>query len=374
VKTIGIFTTTRGDMATLTPLIEEIRKCKKLRYFFFVGGTHLIKNYGSTINEIKKNKNIVITKLFKYKINLDKKNDIAESLADANFAVSKIFKNYKMDIVCLLGDRFEKLAIVNNAIVNRVPMFHLCGGERTEGAIDEIIRHIFTKASHLHFAACEQYKKNILNMGEEKKRVYNVGHLAIDNIKKNKQIKKNKKKYVICTVHPETQNKKFNSKILMKNIIKVLKKENLNVIFTKPGHDEGSSKIEKIIKKECLKNKKFEFIKSLGYKKLFEIYNQTAFVIGNSSGGLLEVPYFRIPTINIGNRQRGRFLHDSVVQCSGSPKSINYSLKKIKSKKFMKKLKKMKLYFGSGNTAKKIVKVLLKTKVDNNFMQKRLVV
>ena len=176
-KTIGIFTTTRGDIAALTPLVEKINKSKKLKYLFFVGGTHLDSKFGATLDEIKSNKLIKITKIFKYKISNDNKKDLARSLADSNQIISKIFSKYKMDLICLLGDRFEKLSILNNAIIYQVPMFHLCGGEKTEGAIDEIIRHTFTKASHLHFTMCEEYRKNVIKMGEEKKRAVSYPHL-----------------------------------------------------------------------------------------------------------------------------------------------------------------------------------------------------
>ncbi len=374
-KTIGIFTTTRGDIAALTPLVEKINKSKKLKYLFFVGGTHLDSKFGATLDEIKSNKLIKITKIFKYKISNDNKKDLARSLADSNQIISKIFSKYKMDLICLLGDRFEKLSILNNAIIYQVPMFHLCGGEKTEGAIDEIIRHTFTKASHLHFTMCEEYRKNVIKMGEEKKRVFNFGHLSVDIIKKFQRKNFNKKrKYVICTVHPETQNSNFRLNSTLKNIINVLRRYKFDVIFTMPGHDKGFFKITKIIKAACAKNKKFSFVKSLGYKKLFELYNESIFVIGNSSGGLTEVPYFKIPTINIGDRQKGRFMHKSVICCNGEYSNIHKAVKKATSESFSKSIKDMKLHFGDGKAADQIVKVLENLKIDNTFMQKKLIV
>ena len=375
-KTIGIFTTTRGDIAALTPLIEKISKSKKLKYLFFVGGTHLDSKFGTTLNEIKSNNLIKITEVFRYKIYNDSKKDLARSLVESNQIISKIFSKYKMDLICLLGDRFEKLSILNNSIIYQLPMFHLCGGEKTEGAIDEIIRHTFTKASHLHFTMCEEYKKNVIKMGEEKKRVFNFGHLSIDIIKQlqKKNFIKKKRKYVICTIHPETQNVNFRLNSTVKNIMRVLSKYDFEVIFTMPGHDKGSFKITKIIKAECLKNKKFSFVKSLGYKKLFELYNESIFVIGNSSGGLTEVPYFKIPTINIGDRQKGRFMHKSVICCDSKYVNINKAVKKATSKSFSNNIKNMQLHFGNGKTAEQIIKVLENVKIDNNFMQKKLIV
>ena len=193
-KTIAIFSSTRGDMSILSPLIKKINREKKVKYLFFVGGTHLIKNYGETVDEIKDLK-INIKAKFDYLVSGNENQKFSESLARAHKSISKIFSKYNFDLVCILGDRFEKLAIVNNAIIYNKPIIHLHGGEVTEGVIDNQIRNMITKASHLHFVVCEQYRNNIINMGEDKKRVFNFGSLAVDNIKTVKKI--SKKNYFI---------------------------------------------------------------------------------------------------------------------------------------------------------------------------------
>ena len=157
---IGVFTTTRGDMAMLMPLLHGMKKSRQIKSLLFVGGTHLEKKYGLTIDEIKKNK-IKIDGIFRYKTNNFNKNGLVESLAEAHISTKKIFEKFDFNIVCILGDRFEKLAIVNNAIIFNKPIIHLYGGEKSEGVIDEQIRHMITKASHLHFVMSSNcYIKN----------------------------------------------------------------------------------------------------------------------------------------------------------------------------------------------------------------------
>ena len=189
IKRVAIFSSTRGDMSILSPLLFRMKKEKGIRPLFFVGGTHLKERYGMTINELNK---IKINDRFDYLSNGEKQISFVKSLANAHLTIGRIFEKYKFDYVCILGDRFEKLAIANNAILYNKPIIHLHGGEKTEGVIDDQIRHMITKASHLHFVICRQYKNNIIKMGENKNRVFNFGSLAIENIKNLKKIDKKK--------------------------------------------------------------------------------------------------------------------------------------------------------------------------------------
>ena len=285
--------------------------------------------------------------------------------------------------MCVIGDRFEKLAEVSNAILFNKSILHISGGERTEGVIDEQIRHMITKASHLHFATCEEYKKNIINMGEQKFRVFNSGALTIDNIKAFKKISKKKlfkklklnynKPVAILTYHPVTLEKKISNLQQIKNIFSALNKYNIQYVVTAPGHEYGRDEIERFFKKISQKNKKFFYIKSLGSNNLFSLIPYCKFVIGNSSSGIIEVPYFKIPTINIGDRQKGRIFHKSIINCGYSSKEINNSLKKALSSNFSKKIKKMKYKFGNGNASNIIVKTIKKIKLNENFLRKKLI-
>jgi len=378
---IGVFTTTRGDMAMLMPLLHAMKKNNQIKSLLFVGGTHIKKKFGLTIDEIKKSR-IKIDGTFSYKTNSFNKEGLVKSLAEAHTSINKIFKEYDFDIVCILGDRFEKLAIVNNAIIYNKPIIHLYGGERSEGVIDEQIRHMITKASHLHFVMSENYKKNIINLGEQKFRVHNVGTLSVDSIKNIKKIsyKKildnigldSKKKFTILTYHPVTLKKKVTTINQVKNIFSALKKTDIQVIVTYPGHENESDIIKKYFSQKTIDTKNFVLVKSLGFNRLFNILPYCSFVIGNSSSGITETPYFKIPTINIGERQDGRYCHASVINCGYSKNEIFNAIQRTSKKSFLQTIKKMNYKFGSGNSAIKIIKIIKSIKLNDKFIRKKL--
>tara|TARA_B100001121_G_scaffold300036_1_gene309467 strand:+ start:198 stop:1325 length:1128 start_codon:yes stop_codon:yes gene_type:complete len=356
---LAFFTSSRSDMTILEPLLNEIKKNKDFDYLLFVHGTHLEKNYGNTIQDIKK-LNFKITSKF---LSVNKQDDefgLVKSLEMTQSGVNNIFKKFKFDSVVILGDRIERLPIVSAAIAYRKFIFHIHGGEITTGALDDQVRHMITKSAHLHFTICDDYKKNVLAMSEEEFRAHNVGSLGIERILKNYKKNEKKENQVILTFHPETLKSDFRWNRSFLAIIKELSKFKFKVIITSPGHEKGSKKQINFIKK-IIKNKtNFTFIKSLGAKGYFDEIKKSLFVIGNSSSGIIEVPYFKIPTINIGLRQNGRFFHKSIIQTNNKPLSIRKSIITANSKLFKAQVKKMKLYFGNGGAAKKILKIIRK--------------
>ncbi len=357
---IAFFTSTRGDMTILEPLIDEVKKNRDFNYLFFVHGTHLKKEYGYTIKDIRKK--FKISEKFSSVSKVDNTYGIMESIKMTQINVNRIFNEYKFDSVVILGDRIERLPIITAAIAYRKYIFHLHGGEITTGVLDDQVRHMITKSSHLHFTICEEYKKNILKMSEEKFRVYNVGSLGIEKIKLefNKKLSLKDTNSVIVTYHPETLKKNFNWKKNFLNILNALNKYNFNVTITSPGHEKGTQKQIEFIKKFIKKKKNFEFIESLGINGYFKKAKESLFVIGNSSSGIIEIPYFKIPTINIGLRQNGRFFHESIIQCDANYSSIIKSIEKAKSNKFRNDIQSMKLHFGTGGSAKKILSIIKK--------------
>ena len=379
---VAIFTSSRSEISSLRPLIEKMRKESKIKPMLFVGGTHLIKKYGRTLDEIEKLK-IKVTDYFNYYFAGNTKHNFIKSLTRAHEKIGKIFEKFNFDIVCVIGDRFEKLAEVNNAILFNKPIIHLFGGEKTEGVIDEQVRHMITKASHLHFVTCKEYKKNLLNMGEQEFRVHQSGSLTIDNIKNIKKIsqkrlfKKFKLNYIkpvgILTYHPVALENKISTLQQIKNIFNALSEYDMQFIVTAPGHEYGRDKIDNFIKKISEKNTKFFYVKSLGFENLFNLIPHCKFVIGNSSSGIVEVPYFKIPTINIGDRQKGRIFHKSIISCGYASDEIKKSLNKALSRDFINKIKKMNYKFGNGNASNKIVKVIKKIRLDEKFLRKKLI-
>ena len=368
---IAFFTSTRSDMTILEPLLNEIKKSRYFEYLLFVHGTHLEKNYGNTIEDIKK-LNFRISSKFPSVSKLDNEFGLVKSLEMTQNGVNNIFNKYKFDSVMILGDRIERLPIVSAALAYRKFIFHIHGGEITTGALDDQVRHMITKSAHLHFTICENYSKNILNMAEETFRVHNVGSLGVEKILNNFDKEKKVKNQAILTYHPETLKNNFNWNVNFLKIINELNKFNFNVIITSPGHEKGTKKQINFIKKIIKNKKKFSFVKSLGVNGYFETLKESLFVIGNSSSGIIEVPYYKIPTINIGLRQNGRFFHKSIIQCNSSSLGIRKSIIIANSKIFRDKIKNMKLLFGNGGASKKILNIIKKySKNKNKLLNKQ---
>ncbi len=381
VKRIAFFTSCRGDIGILTPLIKKIYKTKGFEALLFVGGTHLSRKYGYTLNEIKQ-EGLRITGKYKYLTNFDDPYNLSRSTNKSGAQVATFFKMFNFHFVCILGDRFERLPIILNSLIFKKPIIHLHGGEITQGLIDEQVRHLTSKASHLHFVICKDYENNLIKIGEQKSRIFNSGALAIDNILNKKQKDSRsliinlgldpKKPFVILTYHPVSLEFKVSAMQQIKNIFLALKKFDLQIIITAPGIEVGSNELISFIKSKIKKDfyKKAIFVESLGFSALYSLIPKSQFVIGNSSFGIIEVPFFKVPTINIGDRQKGRFLHESVIGTRYDDKSISRAIKLALSKSFRIRIKKMKYHFGNGKAADKILKVIKKTNINQKLLRK----
>lgn len=377
-KKIAFFTTTRAGFGILTPLIKKIEHDPDLDYLLFVGGMHLAQEYGATISEIRHHK-FKISATFDYLLNNDTPESLVKSLGISLWQLSDIFMKFNFDFVCLIGDRFELLSLVANAILFNKAIIHLHGGETTIGAIDEQIRHMVTKASHLHFVSCQEYAENVRKLAEPDFRIFNTGALAVDNIKslpkmskaelfKNLNLKANQPT-VIMTYHPVTLELNLSIEEQMNNIFKALNVFQFQVIITSPNIDSGSGAIIRLINNEIKKENRYYF-KSLGMERYLNLVSHCSFVIGNSSSGILEVPYFKIPTINIGDRQAGRIKHESVIDTDYRFESIVAAIDKALSPHFLNKLKDMKYKFGEGNTAERMIRIIKSIKIDQTFLRK----
>ena len=380
-KKIAIFTTTRAEFGIFKPLLKEIEYEEKIDYLLFVGGTHLAHEHGNTINEIY-NSNFKISSTFDYLLNGDDAFSLAKSSAVETSELAHIFKNYKFDAVCLLGDRYELIPIVLNAILFRKPIIHIHGGEQTQGAIDEQIRHMITKAAHLHFVATEDYAQNIIKLGEEKHRVFNTGALAVDNMLNEIKISKKdlfeelglnpQKSTILMTYHPVTLESNFSPEDQINNLFNALQQFDFQTIITSPNIDTERSKILNIINKEVKKNKNYHYFQSLGQMRFHNILRHIEFMIGNSSSGIIEMPFFRKPTINIGTRQAGRIMHKSIINTGYTTSEIVDAIGKALNPKFRKEISTMEYKFGNGNAATKMIEVIKNTNFDKSFLIKKL--
>ena len=299
----------------------------------------------------------------------DSNNSICLSLSKLIEELSAKIEILKPDTIVILGDRFELLGIAAAATIHRVPLTHLHGGEITEGAFDDSIRHAITKLSQIHFVANEQYKKRIIQLGENPENIFNVGGLGVDAIKELKLLSKSKlekelnlnflEKNLLVTYHPLTLSKAETSKNELTELINSLSTlKNTLQIFTMPNADPGNKAIFKIIKSYVKTNKNAFWFNSLGQLKYLSCLAHVDAVIGNSSSGLSEAPTFKIATINIGDRQKGRLMSQSIINCEANSDDIKMGLKKIYQPSFREILKNAKNPYGDGGASRRIIEIL----------------
>jgi GDP/UDP-N,N'-diacetylbacillosamine 2-epimerase (hydrolysing) len=300
-------------------------------------------------------------------------------LAQISFAES--YDELKPDIVVVLGDRYEIFSAASAAMVARIPIAHLHGGEITVGAFDEYIRHSITKMSHLHFTATEEYRKRVIQLGENPGRVFNVGGMGIENIKRLKLLSKEEfensinfklnKRNILVTFHPVTL-EKSTAKEQFRELLSVIDElSETNIIFTKANSDTDGRIINQMIDDYVGKNSdKAVAFTSLGQLRYLSALQFMDAVVGNSSSGIIEAPTFKIGTINIGDRQKGRIRATSIIDCQPNKKDIQNAFEKLYSNEFQENLKRTKNPYGDGMASKKIVDVLKKIELTGILKKK----
>jgi len=354
-----------GGRAEYFLLESLIHKLKKFDTTLVLTGSHFFKKYGYTFSQIKKT--IPIKKI---KINLksDSRGEILLFMSKLIQQFTKKMSTNKPDLIMILGDRYEIFSVAVCAMILKIPIAHIHGGEITEGAFDDSIRHAITKLSHLHFVTTEKYKNRVIQMGENRKNVHNVGSLGVENTQRIKLLKKKEiekklnftlnKKNLLITFHPVTLTKNIESiDPLLKSLSKL---RDTNLLFTSPNIDPGNNIILKKIKSFVSRKKNSKLFPSLGQKLYFSCIKVFDGVVGNSSSGIIEVPSFQKGSINIGNRQKGRIAAKNVINCKNNETSIDFSIKKLLSKKFKEDIKKNKNPYFQKNTSTNIVNILKK--------------
>lgn len=370
-KKIIFITGTRADYGKIKNLIKTLSSKKIFDIHIFVTGMHLLKKYGSTKNIIiKENKRNAKIHLFQNQSYEDQLDIILSKTVNG---FSKYLKKIEPDMVVIHGDRVETLAAAISSSFNNFLTCHIEGGEQT-GTIDEHIRHSVTKLAHIHLVSNLNAKKNLLRMGENPKSVFIVGSPEVDLMKSKqlpdlKEVKKryniNFENYAILIFHPVTTNLK-SLKNEVNIILKVLNKLNKNTVIVLPNNDPGSYFIFEIYRK-FKKNKNFKFIDSMRFEYFLTLLKNSSFILGNSSSGVREAPYYGVPTINIGTRQINRANTKSILNIlTISKKKLEMKILKINDKN----LKKIKL-FGNGNSAKKILNLFKDKNIWNTSIQKK---
>jgi GDP/UDP-N,N'-diacetylbacillosamine 2-epimerase (hydrolysing) len=348
-KKVLFISSSRADYGLLRSVILETKNKRNAKISIMVTGSHLSKNFGKTIDEIKTDglsKYIIKKKILKKRF-LEK--DISSYISQSILFTSEILNKIKPSVVVILGDRYELLGSAISAMTHRVPIAHIHGGETTLGAIDDSIRHSISKFSHLHFPIHEKYKKRLIQLGENPKTIFNYGGLGAYSISKTKFLSKFElekdlkikldRNIFIITFHPTTLEKN-KSNYQITNVLSSLEQfKNSIKIFTSPNIDHENKIILNKILRFTKMNKNSYFFKSLGHKKYISLMKLTNVVIGNSSSGVLETPSFGTPTVNIGTRQEGRILSKNIINSDFEVKSIVSKIKyciSLKNKNFKK--------------------------------------
>jgi GDP/UDP-N,N'-diacetylbacillosamine 2-epimerase (hydrolysing) len=366
-RKICVITGSRAEYGLLYLLMNEINIDQGLVLQVVVTGMHLSKEFGNTFKQIEKD-GFCIDKKVDISIYSDTEIGICESMSEglAGFAIA--FHELKPDLIVVLGDRFEIFSAVTAAMVSKIPVAHIHGGETTEGAIDEPMRHSITKMSHLHFAATYEYRNRIIQLGEQPERVFNFGGVGIDNINNLKLLTKVDfesainfnlgEKNLMITFHPVTL-ENSSSGIQFQELLDTLSSlKNTKIIFTKANSDTNGRIINTMIDEYVELYENCISFKSMGQLNYLSALQYVDAVVGNSSSGLIEAPSFKIGTLDIGDRQKGRIKADSVISCSPTKNNIEIALKKLYSKEFQKTLINVKNPYGEGGASKQILNVI----------------
>ena len=367
-RKVCVVTGTRAEYGLFYWLMKEIQADADLQLQIIATGMHLSPEFGLTYCQIEKD-GFKIDKKIEMLLSSDTPIGVSKSMGLGMIGFAEAYSELKPDIIVLLGDRFEIFSAASAAMIARIPIAHLHGGETTEGAFDEAIRHSITKMSHLHFTAAEEYRSRVIQLGESPDRVFNVGGLGIDNIRKLKLLSREEfedsinfklgPKNLLVTFHPVTL-EHVTARNQFQNLLNALHElQDTKFIFTKPNADTEGRLISKMIDEYVSRNshKVIAFV-SLGQLRYLSALRFVDVCVGNSSSGLAEAPTFKIGTINIGDRQRGRLKAGSVIDCEPNKESILYAIKKLYSKEFQEKLKDVKNPYGEGGATEKIKKIL----------------
>lgn len=377
-KKIGIVTATRAEYGLLSPLIKELRKYENdiLVIDLIVTGTHLSHNYGHTIDEIDDRIDYRIDIPVLSRVELD----ISTNQAATLVKFTELFIRIQYDAVILLGDRYETLAIAIAAGNTRTPIFHLCGGDTTEGAIDEWIRHSITKMSYLHFVTNKKSRERVIQLGEDPERVFNYGATGIDNILHQVYMEKGEvlssiglldHKYILCTYHPVTLNKAGDDYQVTEFLKTIEYFHEYEFIVTKSNADQGGSRINELLDAAEKNIPNLHVFASLGVKRYLSLMKYAECVIGNSSSGITEAPALHIPTVNIGDRQKGRLQSESIINCGEQSTDIIKALRSALSDEHKEICQKIISPYGDGYAAERIAKKAVEVVMDGRIDLKK---
>lgn len=367
-KNVCVVTGTRADYGLLKPLLNKLKLEDTFNLQVIATGMHLSPEFGLTYREIEED-GFKIDEKLEMLLSSDTPIGISKSIGLANIGFADIFSRLKPNIIIVLGDRYEIFSAVSCAMILRIPVAHIHGGETTEGVIDEAIRHSLTKMSYLHFTSTEVYRKRVIQLGENPNRVFNVGSLGVEAIHSLELLDKAKleesinfkftEKVALVTFHPVTL-EESTSECQFKELLNALDRvTNLKIIFTKTNSDTDGRIINKLIDQyvECNKEKAISFL-SMGQLRYLSAMKYVDIVIGNSSSGIIEAPTFKVPTVNIGDRQKGRIQSQTVINSEPIEQALYNSIVKGLSLEFNETIKSSLCIYDKKNTSDLMIKEL----------------
>lgn len=360
---IAIVTSTRAEYGLLSPLIKRVDADDMLELDLIVTGTHLSHKHGYTIDDIRDDG----VKISHEILILDDDNTpygISTTMANAIKGFAKCFKDDRPDIVVILGDRTEMLGVAAAALSERIPIAHIHGGEVTEGAVDDCIRHAITKMSYIHFASTEAYRQRVIQMGEEPDRVFNVGALGVENILNQELMNEDEIRanvgipaginYIVVTFHPVTMENDTASDQISELCEAMNDIPDLFYLITGANADAGGDCINGYLRDFAKAHSNAVFVQNLGMRRYLSAIKYASFVMGNSSSGIIEAPVIGTPTVNIGDRQKGRIRGYSIIDCNPKKDDILFAMKKAMDLD----VSDLPDVYGKGDTSARIVKII----------------
>jgi|APSaa5957512535_1039671.scaffolds.fasta_scaffold04466_5 GDP/UDP-N,N'-diacetylbacillosamine 2-epimerase (hydrolysing) len=373
-RKICVVSSTRADYGLLRNVMGLIKRDEGLQLQVIATGTHMSPEYDLTYREIEGD-GFDIDQKIEILLSSDTSVALTKSMGLALISFSEVIDKIKPDLILVLGDRFEILAVVIAAMMARMPIAHISGGEITEGAYDDAIRHSITKMSHLHFVGANEYYDRVVQLGEQPTNIFQVGGMGVDNISKMSLLDRNDlekslgikffEKNLLITYHPVTLEKSTSAEDMQELLQALSGLDSTRLIFTMPNADTDSRVLFDMIKDFATKHSNAVVYTSLGYLRYLSCIKYVDGVVGNSSSGLTEVPSFCKGTINVGDRQRGRLKAESVIDCATNKESILNAIKYLYSSDFQSSLSSVSNPYGNGGAAEKIVNVLKNHPLDS---------
>ena len=372
-RKICVITGTRADYGLLRWVMQGIKDDPELTLQVIATGMHLSPEFGLTYREIEQD-GFRIGRKVEMLTSSDTPVGIAKSMGLGLIGFADALNELRPDLIVVLGDRFEIFSAVSAALVARIPVAHLHGGETTEGAFDEALRHSITKMSHLHFVAAEEYRQRVIQLGELPERVFLVGGLGIDNIKRLKLLDRAEleasldfklgRKNLLITFHPVTLETATAADQMAELLASLDALKDTRLIFTLPNADTDGRALIKMLEQFVAQHSNARAYTSLGQLRYLSCIAHVDGVVGNSSSGLLEAPSFQKGTINIGDRQRGRLQAESVINCEPTRQSISAALERLYNAKFKASLGQVRNPYGEGGASEKVVETVKQYAID----------